>query len=66
MVPVLPSTLDPQGVYKAGEVCKILGIGATTLWRYAKAGTIRAGHRPGGKQRLYSGRDIIKLHRIIY
>lgn len=66
MVPVLPSTLDPNGVYKSGEVCRMLGIGATTLWRYTQKGTIKAGHRRGGKQRLYLGREVIKLHRIVY
>lgn len=66
MVPVLPSTLDPNGVYKSGQVCEMLGIGATTLWRYTRRGVIQAGHRKGGKENLYLGRDIIKLHRIVY
>ena len=44
----------------------MLGIGATTLWRYTRRGVIQAGHRKGGKENLYLGRDIIKLHRIVY
>ena len=66
MVPVLPASIDPSGLYKSGQVCAALGIGATTLWRYNKAGRIPAVHRPGSSENLYKGQDIINLWRIVY
>lgn len=66
MVPVLPSEIDPNGVYKSGQACRLLGIGTTTLWRYTRDGIITPGHRPCSKENLYLGRDLIKLHRIKY
>ena len=65
MVSVLPD-INPDGVYKSGQVCAMLQIGATTLWRYVQKGIIRPGHRAGSKENLYTGREIIKLHRIVY
>lgn len=65
MVSVLPD-INPDGVYKSGQVCALLEIGSTTLWRYVQKGMIRPGHRPGSKENLYAGREIIKLHRIVY
>ena len=65
MVAVLPSSIQPDGIYTPGEAAEFLGIGATTLWRYAQRGLIRRHTRPGGKTDLYNGRDIIRLHRNI-
>lgn len=65
MVSVLPD-INPEGVYKSGQVCALLEIGPTTLWRYVQRGMIRPGHRVGSKENLYAGREIIKLHRIVY
>ena len=66
MVPVLPDTIQPSGIYKSGEVCEALGVGRSTLWRYTKAGRIKAVHRPGSGENLYTGQDVINLHRIVY
>lgn len=65
MVAVLPSSIQPDGIYTPGEAAEFLGIGTTTLWRYAQRGLIRRHTRPGGKTALYTGRDIIRLHRNI-
>ena len=65
MVAVLPSSIQPDGIYTPGQTADLLGIGATTLWRYAQRGLIRRHTRPGGKTALYTGRDIIHLHRNI-
>lgn len=66
MVPVLPSSIQPSGIYTPGDVCQALGIGRTTLWRYTKAGRIQAFRRPGSSASLYKGQDVINLHRIVY
>ena len=66
MVAVLPDTLQPAGIYKPGEVCEILDIGSSTLWRYVKAGYIKAVHRPTGKMNLFRGQDVINLHKYVY
>lgn len=66
MVAVLPESLDPQGVYTGRQVCDLLEIGTTTLSRYVHKGVITPGHRPGSSVNVYSGRDVIKLHRIVY
>lgn len=65
MVAVLPE-IDPAGIYSPGETVKLLGIGSTTLHRYATSGLIKAVRRPGSSRRLYVGQDIINLHRIVY
>lgn len=66
MVPVLPDTIQPSGIYKSGDVCQALGIGRTTLWRYTKGGLIQAVRRPGSSVSLYKGQDVINLNRIVY
>lgn len=66
MVPVLPSSIQPSGLYNPGDVCQALGIGRTTLWRYTKEGRIKAVRRPGSSVNLYKGQDVINLHRIVY
>jgi DNA-binding transcriptional MerR regulator len=65
MVAVLQG-IDPAGVYTSGQVCRALGIGVATLSRYKAKGIITPGHRPGSSWDFYSGRDIIRLHRIVY
>jgi len=66
MVSVLPESLDPHGVYTARQVCDILQIGTSTLCRYVQKGVIVGGHRPGSSVRVFKGRDVINLHRIVY
>ena len=63
MVAVLPPSIQPDGVYKPGKAAELLGISTTTLWRYTQQGLVRRHTRPGGKMTLYTGRDIIHLHR---
>ena len=66
MVAELPEGISAAALYKSGQVCKLLGIGSTTLWRYTRAGYIKAVHRPCSKENLYRGRDVINLHRFVY
>lgn len=66
MVAVLPDTVHPAGIYKPGEVCEILEISSSALWRYVKAGYIKAVHRPAGKMNLFRGQDVINLHKYVY
>lgn len=65
MVATLPPTIDPNGVYAPKKAAQLLGIGDTTLWRYATRGLITRRVRPGWKKGVYLGRDIIKLHRTV-
>lgn len=65
MVEVLPDTIKPNGVYTPSRACELLQIGSTTLWRYTVAGLIQKRVRPGQKRGLYTGADLIKLHRNI-
>jgi predicted site-specific integrase-resolvase len=58
--------VEPSGLYKSGQVCKALGIGSSTLWRYRQAGRIQAVHRPGSAENLYKGQDVINLWKIVY
>jgi predicted site-specific integrase-resolvase len=66
MVAVLPDSFDVRGTYTARQVCDILQIGTSTLTRYVQRGAIRRGHRPGSSVAVYSGRDVLNLHRIVY
>ncbi|MBR1690580.1 MAG: MerR family transcriptional regulator [Oscillibacter sp.] len=66
MVAVLPATFDPAGIYTGRQVCDILQIGTSTLTRYVQKGAIRRGHRPGSSVAVYSGEDVLRLHRFIY
>lgn len=65
MVASLPPTIDPSGIYAPGEVCQLLHIGSTTLWRYAKQGLITKRVRPGQTKAVYTGADVIKLHNTV-
>lgn len=65
MVAVLPPTIQPDGIYTPAQAADLLGIGSTTLWRYAQQGLITRRHRPGQRKGVYTGRDIIKLHRTV-
>ena len=58
--------VEPSGLYKSGQVCEALEIGSSTLWRYRKAGRIKAVHRPGSAESLYKGQDVIDLWKIVY
>ncbi|MCR5071180.1 MAG: helix-turn-helix domain-containing protein [Bacteroidales bacterium] len=66
MVPTLPTNINPDGIYKSGQVCEALGIGSSTLWRYRRDGRIKAVHRPGSGENLYRGRDVINLWKFVY
>ena len=66
MVAVLPASFDPAGTYTGRQVCDILEIGTSTLTRYVQKGVIKRGRRPGSSVAVYSGKDILYLHRIIY
>lgn len=66
MVAVLPDYIRPDWIYSPAQAADALGVGATTLWRYAQQGLIAQYRRPGCQRKsVYTGRDIIKLHRTI-
>ena len=55
----------PQGLMTVGEVAKKMGVSVRTLQYYDKLGLLSPSAQSEGGRRLYSQREIIKLHQIL-
>lgn len=55
----------PQGYMTAGAVAKKMGVTVRTLQHYDKAGLLSPSALSEGGRRLYTDKDIIKLHQIL-
>jgi len=58
----MPVTVNGQTYYRTAEVCRIVGISRTTLFRWLKEGIFReAEHRDRRGWRLFTEGEIDKL-----
>lgn len=57
-----PKVAD-RGRYSTTETAKLLGIGRTTLYKYANAGLIKCGYRRTNNRPFFEGREILRLWR---
>lgn len=55
----------PQGYMTAGEAAKKMGVTVRTLQHYDKEGLLSPSAVSGGGRRLYTDKDIVKLHQIL-
>ena len=55
----------PQGYMTAGAVAKKMGVTVRTLQHYDKEGLLSPSAMSEGGRRLYTDKDIIKLHQIL-
>ena len=55
----------PPGYMTAGEAAKKMGVTVRTLQYYDKAGLLPPSAHSAGGRRLYSDRDLIRLHQIL-
>ena len=55
----------PQGYMTVGEVAKKMDVSVRTLQHYDKVGLLSPSAMSGGGRRLYTGKDIVKLHQIL-
>mgnify|MGYP001851996729 FL=1 len=55
----------PQGLMTVGEVAKKMGVSVRTLQYYDELGLLSPSAQSEGGRRLYSQREIIKLHQIL-
>ena len=58
-------TAIPQGFMTAGQAAKKMGVTVRTLQYYDKTGLLSPSARSEGGRRLYSDRDLIRLHQIL-
>ena len=56
---MMSQLLEDDGYYDSGELCKLLHISLTSLWRREKEGLLTC-HLIGGKK-LYSKKEVQKL-----
>ena len=54
----------PQGYMTVGEIAKIMGVTVRTLQYYDKEGVLSPLAKSEGGRRLYTNKDIVKLHQI--
>lgn len=54
-----PPNVTPEGRYSAAQTARALGIGRTTLWRLAQAGTLIPRYHTASLRKRYRGRDIL-------
>ena len=58
----MPVTINGQTYYRTAEVCQMVGIGKSTLFRWIKEGIMEeAGHRDRRGWRLFTGDEINKV-----
>lgn len=58
----MPVTIDGQTYYRTAEVCLMVGIGKSTLFRWIKEGIMKeAEHRDRRGWRLFTGDEINKV-----
>lgn len=55
----------PQGYMTVGEVAKKMDVSVRTLQHYDKVGLLSPSTISDGGRRLYTGKDIVKLHQIL-
>lgn len=55
----------PQGYMTVGEVAKKMGVTVRTLQYYDREGLLAPTAESEGGRRLYTGRDVVKLHQIL-
>lgn len=55
----------PQGYMTVGEVAKKMGVTVRTLQYYDKEGLLSPSAQSDGGRRLYTDKDVIKLHQIL-
>lgn len=55
----------PQGYMTVGEVAKRMGVTVRTLQYYDKEGVLSPSSESAGGRRLYTDKDLIKLHQIL-
>lgn len=55
----------PQGYLTVGEAAKIMGVTVRTLQYYDKEGLLSPSAQSEGGRRLYTDKDLIKLHQIL-
>ena len=55
----------PQGFMTVGEVAKKMGVTVRTLQYYDKEGLLSPSAESEGGRRLYTDKDLIRLHQII-
>ncbi len=55
----------PPGYLTVGEVAKRMGVSVRTLQFYDKEGLLSPSAQSEGGRRLYSGRDLVRLHQIL-
>jgi len=60
-----PTKAIPDGYMTVGEVAKKMDITVRTLQYYDKEGVLKPSAESEGGRRLYSDKDIVKLHRIL-
>ncbi|MCL2202877.1 MAG: MerR family transcriptional regulator [Defluviitaleaceae bacterium] len=54
----------PQGYMTVGEIAKKMGVTVRTLQYYDKEGLLSPSAQSEGGRRLYTGKDVVKLHQI--
>ena len=58
----MPVRIDGQTYYRTAEVCRIVGISRTTLFRWLKEGiSAEAEHRDRRGWRLFTGDEVDRL-----
>jgi len=58
----MPITINGQSYYRTAEVCQIVGIGKSTLFRWIKEGTTKeAEHRDRRGWRLFTEDEMNRL-----
>ncbi len=55
----------PQGYMTVGEVAKKMDVSVRTLQHYDRVGLLSPSAMSDGGRRLYTGKDIVKLHQIL-
>ena len=55
----------PAGYQTVGEVAEKMGISVRTLQYYDKVGLLTPSAVSGGGRRLYTDKDVVKLHQIL-
>jgi DNA-binding transcriptional MerR regulator len=60
-MPNISERANPERLLRPKQVQALLGIGATALWNYSKAGLLRPAHRTAGGHARYRESDVRSL-----
>ncbi len=57
-----PPNIEPNGMYRACDAIKLLGIPRATFYRYVDKGKIKSRLHAASLQRRYSGKELLRFY----